>query len=183
MRVFGLRPDVERFRWLDLVNSPEFNILSELNDQPAGSAWKVLSAEWIEDDLNAGKPKSDFPTLGTTPVFSQRAVDELLDLLVENGELLPLAVEDGSYFVYNVTREVDALDEDRSELVRFSTGGVMRIARYEFDPDQVEGLTIFKIPQSRAKIFVTDAFVGRVRAARLTGFDFSQIWMRGAARQ
>jgi RHS repeat-associated protein len=175
MRVFELRPDVEGFRWLDLVNSGEYNILSELNDQPAGSAWKPLAAEWIEDDLNAGKPKSDFPTLGTTPVFSQRAVDALLDLLVENGELLPIRVEDGTYFVYNVTRKVHALDEDRSELVRFSTGGVMRIARYEFYPDKVEALTIFKIPQSRAKVFVTEPFVERVYDARLTGFEFTQV--------
>ncbi|HEX2207713.1 MAG TPA: DUF1629 domain-containing protein [Longimicrobium sp.] len=175
MRIFELRPDVEGYRWLTLVRESDFNVLSDLDGSPVSTDWVALTAEWIDDDLNAGKPKSDFPTLGATPVFSQRAVDELFDVLVENGELLPLSVDDGTYYVYNTTRIIDALDEERSSVVRFSTGEVMRIAKYVFR-DDAAFLPIFRLPQSRVKVFVTGPFVDRVKASALTGFDFRLVW-------
>ncbi len=180
MHVFLLRPDVDTYRWLDLVDGSGFSLLAALNDGPAGQAWTPLAAEWIEDDLNEGKPKSDFPTLGTFPVFSQRAVDALLDLLVENGELLPLEVEDGKYYIYNVTRRLDALDEEQSELMRFSTGRIMNVMRYGFQRAKLQGAAIFKVPQIRGNVFVTEPFVRRVEEVRLTGLEFSEVWAEGA---
>lgn len=178
MQIFEMRPDVERYRWLTLARESDFNVLSDLIGTSAGSNWVPLAAEWIEDELNAGKPKSDFPTLGTTPVFSQRAVDALLDLLIESGELLPLRIAGGAHYVYNTTRVLDPLDEERSTLVRFPDGNVMRIENYEFREELVRPFPVFRIPQSRAKVFVTDLFVERVTSARLTGFDFRPIWPR-----
>jgi len=176
MQIYQLRSNAEECRWLTLVSESDFRVLSDLNEGPIGAAWEPLPAEWIEDDLNAGKPKCDFPTLGTTPTFSQRAVDKLLDLLVENGELLPLGLTDERYFVYNATRQVNALDEDRSELVRFSSGRIMDIKRYAFRPEQLQSATIFRLPQVRGAVFVTDRFVERVAEAGLTGFDFAEVW-------
>lgn len=176
MRIYELRPDVESYRWLSLADESQFDVLSDLNDKPAGAAWRPLAIEWIEDELNNGKPESDFPTLGTTPVFSHRAVNSLLDLLVENGELLPLELNGTTFFAYNVTRRVDALDEKRSEIVRFGSGRVMRVSRYEFYPEKVRGLSIFKLKQLRPDVFVTDVFVKRVLDAGLAGFEFSEIW-------
>jgi hypothetical protein len=95
---------------------------------------------------------------------------------VENGELLPLALTDESYFVYNATRQVDALDEDRSELVRFGSGRIMDIKRYEFRPEHLQRATIFRLPQVQGAVFVTDRFVERVAEAGLTGFDFAAVW-------
>jgi hypothetical protein len=177
MRVFELRPDVERYRWLTLVRESDFNVLSDLDGSPIATKWIPLPAEWIDDDLNAGKPQSDFPTLGTTPVFSGRAIDALVDLLVEHGELLPLAVVNGRYFVFNATRTVDALDEERSSIVRFSTGRIMRVEKYAFS-EHVPLCPIFRIPQLRAKVFVTDPFVERATDSALTGFDFTLVWDR-----
>lgn len=176
MRIYQLHPDVESYRWLSLVDESEFGILSDLNDRSAGASWRPLAVEWIEDELNDGKPDSDFPTLGTTPVMTQRAVDSLLDLLVENGELLPLELGSTRYYAYNVTRNVDALDEGRSEIVRFSSGRVMRVSRYEFYPDRIRDLSIFKLPQLRSDVFATSVFYKRVRDAGLSGFQFTEIW-------
>jgi hypothetical protein len=176
MRIFELRPDVERYRWLTLVRESDFNVLSDLDGSPVGIKWTPLATEWIDDDLNAGKPKSDFPTLGSTPVFSERAIDTLVDLLVEHGEVLPLALVDGGgYFIFNTTRTVDALDEERSSVVRFpSSGRIMRIDKYAFSGD-APLFPIFRIPQMRSKVFVTDPFVERVTDSALTGFDFSLV--------
>jgi hypothetical protein len=169
--IFELRPDVQRFQWLTLVNEQEFQVLHDLPNGPVGATWRPLAAEWIEDDLNSGKPRSDFPTLGSIPVFSRRAVDALLDLLIPNGELLPLQCATGLYYIYNVTHVVDALDEERSELVRFSDGGVMRVVSYAFKSGAVRGETVFKVPQLRGTVFASDVFSRRIHDAELTGFE------------
>jgi hypothetical protein len=168
--IYQLRPDVDRFRWLTLVEEQEFNLLHDLPDGPTTGSWRPLAAEWIADDLNSGKPTSDFPTLGSTPVFSQRAVDALIDVLVPHGELLPLRVPDGSFYIYNATHVIDALDEERSELVRFSSGRVMHVASYAFKTDVVQGEAIFKVPQLRGTVFVSNGFSQRIREADLSGF-------------
>lgn len=175
MRTFELQPDSENYRWLTLVRESDFNVLADLPDSRRENDWIPLAAEWIDDALNEGKPESDFPTLGSTPVFSRRAVDALSDMLIENGELLPLALANGNYFVYNTTRVIDALDEERSELVRLSTGRVMRVVKYVFH--QTVGFTpVFRIPQLRTKVFVTDRFMERVTTAGLTGFALKPVW-------
>lgn len=176
MRVFELRPDVESYRLLDVLNDADMRVLSNLHDGPVGAAWQPLRVEWIEDKLNAGKPTSDFPTLGTIPAFSERAVDALLDLLIENGEILPLDSPVEKYFAYNATRRLDALDEERSSLVRFDTGRIMDVRAYEFFPEKVGTTAIFRLRQLRGRTFVTDAFANRIEDAGLTGFDLQQVW-------
>jgi hypothetical protein len=177
MRIHKLKSDVDRYRWLSLVNESEMRILDDLHDRPFGSAWKPLRAEWIEEDVTDGKPKSDFPTLGTTPVFSERAVETLLDLLVANGEILPLAMEGEKYFAYNPTRTLDALDQDRSVIVRFpTTGRILDIKHYVFLPDKLDGSAVFRLPMFRGRAFVTEEFAARVRDGQLTGFALVELW-------
>jgi hypothetical protein len=177
MRISKLKSDVDRYRWLALVNEPEMRILNDLHDGPFGPAWKPLRAEWIEEDVTDGKPKSDFPTLGTTPVFSECAVETLLDLLVANGEILPLDVEGEKYFAYNPTRTLDALDQDRSVIVRFpTTGRILDVKQYVFLSDKLDGSAIFRLPMFRGRAFVTDEFAARIRDGKLTGFGLREVW-------
>jgi hypothetical protein len=176
MRISKLKSDVDRYRWLALANESEMRILNNLHDGPIGSAWQPIRAEWIEEDVAAGKPKSDFPTLGTTPVFSERAVDTMLELLVANGEILPLDVEGEKYFAYNPTRTLDALDQDRSEIVRFPTGRILDVKQYVFLPDKLDGTAIFRLPLLRGSAFVTDEFAALVRQGELTGFRLVEVW-------
>ncbi len=101
----------------------------------------------------------------------------LLDLLKPSGELLPLRYSVAEYLAYNVTRVIDALDEDSSSIVRFPTGRVMSISKYSFVPDLVGSSAIFKIPQlPKAHVFVTDEFARRVQESRLSGFTFLKVW-------
>jgi hypothetical protein len=126
--------------------------------------------------LNEGdedRPASDFPWT-SFPTFSKRAVEALRDLLEPNGEILPLICEFGDYYAFNTTTVVDALDEEHSELKRFKDGGIMRILRYEFYPEKLQGLSIFKLSQLPGGDYVTDTFVQRVQEAGLVGFDFSE---------
>jgi len=177
MTVYELRADAEGYRWLTMLQDVDFDALAELEGVKVGPAWQRYAVEPIDDDLNAGKSLSDFPTLGSTPTFSQHAVDALRDMLHANGELLPLTSDAGQFYAYNVTHVVDALDEHRSEVKRFRDGGIMRVVRYEFRPEIVADLAIFKVSQlTRGPVFATDVFAKRVREAHLKGFVFEEVW-------
>ncbi len=84
-------------------------------------------------------------------------------------------------FAYQVTHVVDALDEDRCELTRFTTGRIMGVQRFAFFVDRIERAAIFKVPQLRADMFVTDVFAERVRRFALTGFVLKEVWSHEGA--
>jgi hypothetical protein len=182
MKIYELRPAVERFRWLTLEREEDFDFLHDFDGSPLAQSWTPLAARWIEEDSNIAKPTSDFPTLGATPVFSARAVDALLDPLVENGQLLPLEGNGAGFFVYNVTRVIDALSEGACELERFRDGRVMRIERHEFHPEPLLGAAVFKVPQVRIPVFVTERFAHRVADAELSGFRWTMLWSGSSRR-
>lgn len=177
--MYRLQAEREGFRWLTLAQEPDLGLLSVLRGLPAAAEWSTPVVGTLELDFDGRTlPISDFPVFTTSAAFSKRAVDTLLDLLIENGEILPLECDEGDFFVYNVTQVLDALDESASELRRFGRGGrgrVKQIVRHEFVPERVTA-SIFRIPQKPLRVYVTQQFVDRVEGAGLTGFCFSQVW-------
>lgn len=174
MQVYQLGRDANRYRWLSAVREEDFDALVG-RPNLRRATWTPIYVEYLNDKLNRKLPKGDFPTFGTVPTFTQKAVDVLFDILVENGELLPLTSAEGPFYVFNVTRVVDALDKEQSDLKRFSDGTIMRVVRYAFDPQAIGELSIFRVPELPTE-FVTQRFVDRVESAGLKGFAFSKIW-------
>lgn len=173
--VYELARDVERYKSLTMQDEDDFLRLPIFDGKALSQEWRAYEVEFIRDELNEDLLPGDFPAFGTVPTFSKRAVDALFDLLIENGELLPLNSSDGEFYAYNVLKVVNALDESRSDVKRFSDGGIMRVNTYAFYHRELAGQTIFKVPQL-AQEFVTDSFVRRVRKSRLTGFKFVELW-------
>jgi Immunity protein family (Imm11) len=171
-----------------LRSLPEFETVNEdddwemiyrFNGTPIGAEWRPLRVEAYEEEIIEQRPPGDCPWLFTAvPTLSGRAVKTLRTILDGNGELLPLDSHEGDYFLFNVTRVVDALNEAESDIVRFPDGKkVLDITRFVFIPQQVEGLDVFKLPQRPLGLtFVTDRFVQAVRDAGLVGFCFEWLW-------
>lgn len=126
-------------------------------------------------------PRGDYPGLGIgEPAFSGRAVRQLTTYLSEAGQLFPVDCPGRDYFAFNVTRVLAGLNERDSVLTRFSDGRIMRIREYVFVPSIVVDAHIFKLTQTKVSpVFVSDAFVRRVRAGRLVGFHFEEVWRSG----
>jgi hypothetical protein len=141
--------------------------------EPKAGSWKAYDVEWEHE---TGRPQPDFEMIVDVPVFTRAAYETLSGVLEGRGETLPLGTAD--VVAFNVTRVVDALDEDRSEIKRFSSGRVMRIAHPVFDPAKVAGETIFRVTTYPRTVFVTDAFVDA--ADGLKGMALSEDWMGGA---
>lgn len=176
MIIYQLRQNPERFCSFTPSVAADRTIYHRFDGTAVGRDWKehvIRAAD--EPDQNAQLP--DFALLGVIPVFSEHAVSVLRDFLGANGELLPLRHERRRYFALNVTTVIDALDEQRSHVDRFSDGGIMSIDAYVFKQEAIRDATIFKIPQlPRAHVYVTDVVVDRVRRAELLGFVFRQLW-------
>lgn len=169
----------EGFELCQPVNHADFeNALVSVSGSPSLSDWQPMPVEIIREDEGRKLKKSDSPWFGSYAlVFRRKAVEALGPLLLDNGELLPLDCPEAELWMFNATRVLDALDEKKSEIIRFSTGRVMAIERYAFRPEVIEGADVFKIPQFRASpTFVSQRFRDAWKAAKLRGLDFKPIW-------
>src|SRR5436189_5584851 len=90
------------------------------------NSWPKIAVRVVRDG-SGGTEATDFGLAWTEPAVNFRTVEALSDILRANGQILPLLSEAGRYCVYNVTTVLDALDEDRSVLKRFSSGGITRV--------------------------------------------------------
>jgi hypothetical protein len=174
MHVYMLRADSDHYESLLVTVGDLFEFAGRFNGKPMKGAWWDVRIEKDPRRL----PKGDFPSLiPSVPVFSDKAVTVLRDMLERNGEILPVSIGDEDYSLYNVTRIVDALDEANSSVDRFDDDSVCYISDHSFYSRRLAGLSIFKIPQMPDdSIFVTDIFVERVESAGLKGFWFPVVW-------
>jgi hypothetical protein len=176
MNVYILDADVNKYRGIYYVNEED---VVQFNRHFDG---KSMKRKWTGREKFAfvprRLPKGDTPGLSShIPVFNSKAVAALEDFLKPNGELLSIFCDGEKYFLFNVTRVVDALDEPKCELQLFDDGGIMDIVRYSFLKQKLTGVTIFKLPQDLLGwVYATDPVVDRVRAAGLKGFKFRQVW-------
>jgi hypothetical protein len=151
---YVLESDPDRYDSLLCKNRPggwweTFNLL---DGHPRQSIWTAVPMERSPARLRQrrGKPV-DFPSLGGVGFgISERALAALRPLLQASIEALPLqCLNDISmqYYVINVLDLVDCLDEERSDMNRFSDGGIMCINRYAFKPGTTDGHHLFKTVQ------------------------------------
>jgi hypothetical protein len=174
--VFDPRP-AEGFEWVQPVSEDDFDRVYHLDGSSVSNGWNPLLVNRFAPDSQGGRA-ADVPWLDRDGlVLSERAYIAARNLLEPWGEFLQLQDADtGSLlWLHNVTRVVDALDESRSALERFSSGRVMRINTHAFVREKVEGLLMFRVPQSTS-IFVTGDFVEAFGVLGLLGVNFNRIW-------
>jgi hypothetical protein len=183
MNVYELGTPGETFQFLRADSVEDSDVLGSLIGMPVGDTWVAPSVTlFTESDFFDGTIPSDFPFLMPgVPVFSTKAAAALRDVLEIHGEVLPLSCEDcdgRDYVAFNVTTVIDALDVPRSDVKFFRDGvKVMHVTRYEFIPERLAGVAIFKLPQFvKGRVYVTDAFVQQVNDHGLTGFKFTPVW-------
>jgi hypothetical protein len=177
MKVHVLRADSDHYQGLVMTAGDLFEFARCFHGKPMQGLWTDVKIGVDPDSYSL--PEGDFPSLiPDVPVFSPKAIAALRDLLVGNGEILPVTIVGEQYFLFNVTRVVDALDEENSEIIRFEgSSRVLNIREYAFFHRKLSGRVIFKIPQMLdGWIFVTDLFVKRVQSAGLKGFWFPVVW-------
>ncbi len=147
---------------------------------------RSLTARWVpptmelveQDDTSSHLKAADFAMfLPSVAVLSLRAITQLRSLVEACGEALPIALSNSrhSYFIFNITLTLDAVDMDRSEFQRFPNGEIMKYKRLVFDRAKIPREPLFfKTTQLGpiTEIFATAEAVAAIEQAGLTGYEF-----------
>jgi hypothetical protein len=177
MRIYTPAPP-EGVEWLTLRDSDpdQWEMLSVLSG-PVGSAWQVPQMSFIRQRED-GSPRrySDCPwCLHSVLIVRDRALPSLRPVLGRYGEILPLRCEE-PVSLFNATMILDALDEDRSEIVRFDNGDLLEIERHVFRPDVIGNSEVFKLPVRASSIYLQETVVRRIGEIGLVGVAFDLVW-------
>jgi hypothetical protein len=166
------------WEWALPSNEDDNLTIAETFGTPLRARWTPMNFRLIKQDERGRSWKdADLPWIGAHAlVLKPRAASVLRDLCLQAGELLPLTCPEADLVAWNVTTVVDALDEEKSKLIRFPGGRVMSIQQHCFKPPTLEGVVAFRIPQVRTAIFLSPEFAERAKAARLTGTAFHETW-------
>lgn len=177
-KVFKVWPD-EGFELLLPVEKDDHE-RSTFNGQPLTGAWTPMRVKRVREGKSGSIRKiGDFSkgSIGDL-VLTGHAKMKVGTIFEQYGELLPLACDEGEYWTLNVTYFIDALDEERSVVLRApDENRILLVDKYVFDGRTLENAMLFKIPQlRRGAFFVTDPFVKMIRSTGLVGLTFEQIW-------
>lgn len=178
MKVFRFAVQ-EGFEWALPGNSADGDRLTKLAGAVRVGAWIPIRMSLLLEDEGKKLQPADTPWLGRhVLVLKQSAIDVLGDLLARDGEVLPLDCSETPLYLWNVVNVIDALDVERSEIVRFrSSDRIMRIERHVFRPDVLAGQLAFRIPgEQDHAIFLSDEFVLRASKHHLRGLGFRLLW-------
>ncbi len=152
-------------------------ILYGFNGTSRKENWKPLLI--IRERVNrrqACKP-ADLPCRYGSLLLRRSAVDALQDILDANGELLPMATEDGiELYVFNTLHNIDALDRQRSVIEPYVVVPGEKIRKHVFIEDKIRGIDIFRMPIGPGMNYYSERFVQRVKKAKLKGTEFIKLW-------
>ncbi|MEX2555097.1 MAG: DUF1629 domain-containing protein [Actinomycetota bacterium] len=170
----------EGFEWLLPINDADFESL-RFDGQSRVESWRPVKMKRLMATEKGERLRlTDFPACsgGDMLLMSRSARDRIGPRLESYGEILRLECEDGEFWILNVTRLIDALDESKSELVRASdTGAVLMIRKHAFRASELGEALVFKLVQMpRGLIYVTDPFIEIVGVSGLRGLEFVQVW-------
>jgi hypothetical protein len=189
MVIYEYRPDFRRFSSLEFVDEQQSSLLIRLlySDPESTRAYDcpMIRVRRATEGYMATEP-NDLP-FGDTPALmfgcialSRRAMNALQPMLQLWGRFIPIVCEDcegWDYRLLQVTKVIDALDQERTEIKRWPDGRVREpIRRPIFREDAVATAFAFQVPGYWGNVFLTDLFMQRVREAGLTGFDCPLVW-------
>lgn len=178
MRIYRSVVSPAEYEWVTPIDDADFDRLAVHSAYPLAGNWTPIEVELVREDEGVHMMKADFPWLGEHTLVMRGSAAAVVAPLVRGcAELLPLHAADADLQLLHVTDVRDALDEGRSELVRYSTGRVMTVRHYVFDPTALVGARCFRIPQLPAgPLFLTRDLVDRINDAGLTGFSTELAW-------
>jgi len=165
-----------------LPRHPDDNFVLTALGGKAQPGWEALEMEFLTKFENGAiRDYSDFPWCGEhVLILRPRALEALRPAFEDYGEFLPLRCSE-PLWLFNVTTVIDALDEERSQIVWFDEGGILDIEKYEFLQDRIGGAEIFKLQERDdgvhvSSIFLQEPMVRRIGALGRKGVAFEMVW-------
>jgi hypothetical protein len=172
----------KEFEELHLVNFDDDydKYFDNINEPiPIANIWEDVKVYTLNEGL-----KSDFPHFwghSFVPIFSEKALSVVHDLIVDQVEVLPLSHPEHKYYAIHVLNVIDAIDFDKSLPKRIlRSGRKSGFKKYSFKPEKIMGQQMFKVYHDDGRIhsqfFVSDEFKDRVTSSSLVGYEFIEVW-------
>lgn len=174
MKIWILDCDVDNYENLTWKEELGIDYIQSFDGTEKIKNWNPMKVKRMYD-----RKFSNTPGLSPhIPVFDEKAIGVLDDLLIGNAEILPLDCEEGSFYAINVINVIDCIDYEKSQYKTFRDGKrIMRFIKYVFTERKIEGVNLFKIKDEPLKRpFVSEEFRKRVVDNDLTGFKFELAW-------
>lgn len=174
MKIWILDCDVDIYENLTWKEELDIDYIQSFDGAEKMKNWNPMKVKRMYD-----REFSNTPGLSPhIPVFDEKAISVLGDLLIGNAEILPLNCEDGNFYAINVINVMDCIDYEKSQYKTFRDGKrIMRFTKYVFDERKIEGMNLFKTKDEPLKRpFVSEVFRKRVVDNNLTGFKFELAW-------
>jgi hypothetical protein len=167
--VWQLQTGSDRRPWL----YSDLDVFAQFRGRPLRRRWVAPEVEITAKSKAAG---DGLCWSGGPPVVSEHARDVLSSLLRGHAEFLPLlTLRRRAFFVLNVTRRIDCLNEQRSDVVYYpdAPSRIMNAHSFRFHTDRLEPVPAFVCSSYPRPTFVTKPFVELVVRERLRGFQFA----------
>lgn len=172
MTIYEYFPDSNKFECLEFASKYDSILETFHSTVDLREKWKPIPAKL---DVSVGL-SGDFPSvLWDIPVCTLRAWSILESLIGKSVEVLPLKCPDRNFFALHVIAVVDCLDAAKCEFKRYSSGKIMRVAKFAFRSDPAKEHHMFRIPDAGGVVFVTEKFKKTVEAAKLKGLIFRPV--------
>lgn len=174
MKIWILDCDVDNYENLTWKEEPDIDYIQSFDGAEKIKHWNPMKVNRMYD-REFGNAIGLSPHI---PVFDEKAIGILGDLLTDNAEILPLDCEDGNFYAINVINVMDCINYEKSQYKTFRDGTrIMRFTKYVFIEKKIEGMNLFKIKDEPLKRpFVSEEFRKRAIDNNLTGFKFELAW-------
>lgn len=174
MKIWLLDSDVDNYENLTWKTGIDIDYIQSFDGTSKIENWNPIKVQRMYDREFSNTPGFS-PHI---PVFDEKAISVLGEMLTNNAEVLPLDCEYGAFFAINVIKVIDCVDYENSKYKTFRDGKrIMRFTNYAFDKKKIEGVNIFKIKDEPLKRpFVSEEFRKRVVDNNLNGFKFELAW-------
>ena len=174
MKIWILDSDVDNYENLTWKKELDIDFIQSFDGTEKMKDWNPMQVKRMYD-----REFSNTPGLSPhIPVFDEKAIGVLNDLLVGNAEILKLDYKECNFYAINVIKVLDCIDHAKSKYKTFRDGKrIMRFTKYVFDEEKIKGVNLFKIKDEPLKRpFVSDEFRKRVFDNNLIGFKFELAW-------
>lgn len=140
MKVFKLCANADDYNFFELVNKNDWNF-EDFNGTSIIKSWKPFK---IKRSRGKDIPLEIFLQLHLLHyMLNSKSKDIFECIFKDKVELLPVEYDE-PYYMINVINMLDALDMDKSEYKRLSSGRIFLCSKYVFKEEVIGNNAIFK---------------------------------------
>lgn len=175
MRYWILDCDVDNYENIMCEGDVDLAFINSFNGESKLETWKSPKFKRMYN-----RKYSNTPGFAShIPVFDEKTVMVLSELLEDNVEILPIMCNDKNFYLINIIKIQDCIDYEKSQYKMFRDGKrIMKFSKYVFDRNKIKNCgDIFKLfDEPLKRPFVSDNFRNKVIENNLVGFKFELAW-------